>query len=185
MAQHKQDQDVVRLIKESQRGSHRAFRDLVNRYQQAAYGLACRMLHDKDLARDISQDAWIKVWQSIKRFDVKKSFYTWIYYVVTRLCIDYLRRHRRERPLKTATAKDKVPGPEQVLLGEERQQMINEVLIKLPARARAVLVLRDIEGLASDEVAQILGTSSGTVRWTLCEARKSFKDEWEKQGKSI
>ncbi len=183
MAQYYQpDPEVVKIIRDCQAGSRGAFRLLMDRYQRSAYGLAYRMLHNAELAKDISQEAFVRVFYSIQRFNLRKSFYTWLYHIVVRLSIDYLRTHKSGVASDPEIMADhQAATPADQLIKKEEQVIIRETLDHLPPRYRAVLILRDIEGLPSREVARVLKCSDGAVRWTLCEARKLFKDEWLKR----
>lgn len=178
-------EDVVKIIRECQAGSHEAFRCLVERYQRVAYGIAYHMLHSEELAKDISQEAFIRVFYSIRRFDLTRSFYTWLYHIVVRLCIDYLRGHRPHETIDPVSIQDpSSKSPVEQLIKDEEHRTIKETLETLPPKYKAVMVLRDIEGLSSCEVARILKCSDGVVRWTLCEARKRFKEAWLKRRKT-
>jgi RNA polymerase sigma-70 factor, ECF subfamily len=183
--QEQPNTEIIQIICECQAGSHTAFKELVARYDRAAYGIAYHMLHNAELSKDISQEAFIRVFYAIKRFDIKRSFYTWLYQIVVNLCIDYLRSHKTYTQIDDLPIADsKTPGPDERVIKEEEQRIIRETMDTLPANYKAVLILRDIEGLPSKEVAQALNCSDGAVRWTLCEARKRFKEAWLKSQKS-
>ncbi|MBI4834031.1 MAG: sigma-70 family RNA polymerase sigma factor [Planctomycetes bacterium] len=167
------------LIQECRQGNKGSFRLLVERYEKAGYALAYNMLYDYDLARDISQEAWIKVYTNIRKFDLNRKFYPWFAQIVNNLCIDYLRKHKiRTKPLEEFDA-IKSDKPVDAADINERQEMVRRLLQKLPEKYREVLVLSDIESLPSKEIAGIIKCNDATVRWRIHEARQLFKKVWE------
>jgi RNA polymerase sigma-70 factor (ECF subfamily) len=167
------------LIQECRQGRKDSFRMLVERYEKAGYALAYNMLYDYDLARDISQEAWIKVHLNIRKFDLNRRFYPWFAQIVNNLCIDYLRKHKiKTKPLEEfdAVKRDKPVDAADI---NERREKVRGFLQELPEKYREVLVLSDIEGLSSREIAVITKCNDATVRWRIHEARQLFKKVWE------
>jgi RNA polymerase sigma-70 factor (ECF subfamily) len=173
--------DEIKIIKECRRGSEEAFRKLVNAYQERAYWIAYNILSDHGIAQDITQEAFIRVFRSIRTFDIKKKFYTWFYQIVINLCIDYLRKVARDKEITFDDMTD-IPEPreEPSDLAERKESAkdIREALAMMPAKYKTVIVLRDIEGFSTDEVAEITGCEPATVRWRLHRARKLFRYVW-------
>lgn len=183
------DKDV---ITRAQKGDHAAFRVLVERYQDRAYRLALRVLRDEEAARDVVQEAFIKVYRSLDRFEGRSGFYTWMYRVVMNLCIDAKRRDRsRSHSEWDETAPMNVdPGgadavselgrerssPVGLLEREELRGIVADAIERLPEDARQTLVLREIEGLSYSEIAECLGVPKGTVMSRLHNARKRVKE---------
>lgn len=172
--------DLIRL---SQVGDEDAFRRLVERYQGRAYWAAYHLVHDAEDARDIAQEAFIRVFRSLDRFDFKYRFYTWLYQIVVNLAIDHLRRRRgagRSVSLgDVAEIASEDSGPSGRLERAEKRRAVEQVLATLPDKQRALIVLRDVEGLSSKEIADILGCNHATVRWRLHRARVRFRQLWE------
>lgn len=172
-------EDIKELIRQCQQGDKTAFEQLVKSYQSAAVSVAYAFLQDTHLARDIAQEAFIRVYQSINRFDAGKNFYTWLRQIVVNLCIDYHRRRKgKELPLESSAAGISADALEDASRNEQSSN-IRAVLDRLPAKYRIVLVLRDIEGLETQEIAVIIKKKEPTVRWMLHQARQMFRSKWE------
>ena len=183
------DRDEVAIIKACQQGSEEAFRELVERYQRRTYWIAYNMLGNYDLASDISQEAFLRVYKAIGRFDLKRSFYTWLYQIVVNLCIDHMRKESGPRSARlddVAEPLDPDVRPSGTTIEqEETRTAVHAALERLQPNYRSVLVLRDLQGMTCEEIAEIVGANNATVRWRLHMARKMFKDVWEsRQGKA-
>jgi RNA polymerase sigma-70 factor, ECF subfamily len=176
------------LVEAARRGDRDAFRTLFERYHRRAYGLAFGVVRHQDDALDIVQDAFIKAHKHLDKFEGTSSFYTWLYRIVMNLAIDHLRKHRRIRPveldeqhLEDAAADDallpKLLGgnPGRALLDKEIRGRIDAALGELSENHRAVLVMRELEGLSYEEMAQAMGCSKGTIMSRLFHARKNMQ----------
>jgi RNA polymerase sigma-70 factor (ECF subfamily) len=182
------DAAEVALIKRCQEGREDAFRELVERYQRRTYWIAYNMLNNYDTAREISQEAFIRVFRNLGRFDVKKNFYTWLYQIVVNLCIDRLRRVSHARTVDIDTVgglADEGQGPESSGEKTELRARVHQALDQLPPKYKAVLTLRDIQGFSCEEIAQIVECTNATVRWRLHRARRLFRAIWEGKGVEI
>jgi len=176
------------VVARAQRGDHEAFRVLVERYQGRAYGLALRILRDEEKARDAVQDAFIKVYGSLRRFEGRSSFYTWLYRLVFNQCLDHKRKDKSGRHVEwederhgEALVADPstvggVPGPEDALERAELRAALASAIAELPDDARETLLLREVEGLRYAEIAKALGIPKGTVMSRLHYARKRLQE---------
>lgn len=178
------DPAEVALIRRCQEGDESAFRELMERYQRRTYWIAHNMLNSYELAQDISQEAFVRVFRNIVRFDTKKNFYTWLYQIVVNLCIDHLRKQSHQRSVEydeiggvqdTDEKKDPVGATGRT----ELRYRVQKALDRLPPKYKTVLTLRDIQGLSCEEIAEIVGCTNATVRWRLHRARRLFKDIWD------
>ena len=170
------------IVERCRLGDEAAYADLVKRYERRAYWVAYQMVGNGEDARDIAQEAFIRVFRSIERFDVKRKFYTWLYQIVVNLCIDHLRwaSNRRTRPLDEAgDVRGPTESPTRSLEHEELRERINVVLQDLPPKDRTVIGLRDLQGLNAKDIAGITGSTHATVRWRLHRARQLFRKAWE------
>ena len=179
------DADVVQRARE---GDHAAFRVLVERYQGRAYRLALRVLRDEDQAQDVVQDAFLKVYGSLDRFEGRSSFYTWLYRIVMNLCLDEKRRDRSDREVEwdeeTAGGSLADPegadpaqsGPEAGALRSELRTLVARAIEALPEDARRAVQLREIDGLSYKEIAEALGIPKGTVMSRLYYARRRLQE---------
>jgi RNA polymerase sigma-70 factor (ECF subfamily) len=177
------DPDVA-LIERCRAGDEAAFQALVGRYQKKAFWIAHDMLHDKEEALDIVQEAFVRVFRSLDRFDTSRKFYTWLYRIVSNLCIDALRKAPRQRAISLDTLGDTIPrggSPSDALEKEELGKQIEQILSVMPQKYKLMIVLRDVEGHSCKEIARIAGCSHANVRWRLHKARRLFKELWERR----
>lgn len=172
------------LIERCRSGDQSAYQALVQRYQKKAFWIAYEMINDKEEALDLVQEAFVRVFRSIDRFDTSKSFYTWLYRIVTNLCIDALRKGSKGRPVSLDGVGDTIPkgrSPRESLEKRELGEQIRSILDVLPKKYKTMITLRDIEGHSCLDIADVLGCSHANVRWRLHKARKMFKELWERR----
>lgn len=173
------------LVRRSLAGQHDPFAALVARYQKRAFWIAFHVLGRTEEARDVCQEAFVRLYRSLGSYDFARSFYTWFYRIVMNLAIDQLRKLRSARASSLdelaaglADARDEAAhGP---LEREEEHGQVWAVLEKLDPKFRAVLVLRDIHGLSCREIAPILKVTHATARWRLHRGRQIFREHWER-----
>jgi len=182
------DPDERLLVDDARRGDANAFRELVKRYQRRAYAVALGMVHDGDDARDICQDAFLRVHKNLVTFEGDSQFFTWLYRIVMNLCIDHLRKKRGERVEfdDTRGPEDSIDDsgiaprrlgfdPQRALADKELRGQIRGALDKLSATHRAALIMREIDGLSYAEMATVTGCSVGTIMSRLFHARKNMQ----------
>lgn len=182
--------DDEMLIRESQNGNRAAFEELVYRYDHAVLRLALHFMGSELEAQDIYQEAFLKAYRNIGKFRFECSFYTWVYRIVTNLCLDHLRnrRVRNEEAAVTIDADgeehnllDRVAhphpssNPERALLRRELDVRIRHALQKLTPRERMVFELRHYQGLRLRTVGEILGTSEDAIKSTLFRATQKLR----------
>jgi RNA polymerase sigma-70 factor (ECF subfamily) len=173
------------LVRRTMAGQHDPFAALVARYQKRAFWIAFHVLGRAEDARDVTQEAFVRLFRSLARYDFTRSFYTWFYRIVMNLAIDQLRKVRSSG---ACAIDDLLPGlsDERQVVGsallerEEQNATVWQVLERLDAKFRAVLVLRDIHGLSCREIAPILRVTHATARWRLHRGRQMFRDHWER-----
>lgn len=165
------------LIEAAKAGDQEAFRQLVERYQGAVYNLAYRMLGTPEEAEDAAQEIFVRIYRQLARYDAERKFSTWTLAIATNYCIDQLRRRRLQLvPLENIIpwARSRESGPEnEALRGESRDEM-QRLLVRLPEKYRAPLVLRYWEDLSCAEIADVLGVPEGTVKTQIHRARKQL-----------
>lgn len=174
----------VELLRRCQQGEEEAFRDLVERYQRRTYWIAYHMLGNYETAREVSQEAFIRVFRNVARFDIRKNFYTWLYQIVVNLSIDRMRKMSHSRTVGVDGVGGLAdPRPEPSESGEKAdlRRQVHRVLDRLPPKYKAVLTLRDIQGFSCQEIAEIVGCTNATVRWRLHRARRLFRALWEER----
>jgi RNA polymerase sigma-70 factor, ECF subfamily len=157
-------------------GDLAAFDDLMRQYQRLVLVTALRLTGSLPDAQDISQDVFLKLYRNLAKLDTD-GLTSWLYRVTVNACHDRRRRRRPEDPVEYA---EKLPAtaadPHQSLADAERRSVLALSLRMLPEKERAALVLRDLEGLSTEETAQILGSSEATVRSQVSKARVKVKD---------
>jgi RNA polymerase sigma-70 factor (ECF subfamily) len=179
------------LIRRAQAGEERAFEELVRAHQQRAFRIARNLVPSEDDARDLVQEAFLRVFRSLERFDFQYGFSTWLHRIVTNLAIDHLRRRRLVTQQASgedddtgaweAELESQAPSPSERLESLETARKVRECIAALAPHFQAVLTLRELEGLPCTEIARIVGATHVTVRWRLHRGRKLFLEEWERR----
>jgi RNA polymerase sigma-70 factor (ECF subfamily) len=164
------------LIEGCRRGEREAFRALFETYKDKIYSVALRFSGDETLALDIAQDTYLKLFSSLADFRGDSAFSTWVYRLVVNSCLDHKRRAWHLIPIADdVLAVLRAPGDAlHGLLHSEVRQRVQCAVEKLPAEQRIVVVLRYTEGLAYQEIAEVLGCSLGTVASRLNRAHKAL-----------
>jgi RNA polymerase sigma-70 factor (ECF subfamily) len=136
------------------------------------------MVHDEEAARDLSQEAFLRVFRALRRFDPSRPFYPWFHQILRRLCLDHLRRRRQRVSLEVVG--DRLVGADarsvsRRLERQEARQRVLEAMEKLSESDREILVLREFQGCTYREIAEILGIPRGTVMSRLYYARRRLR----------
>jgi len=170
------------LIARAQAGEAAAFEQLMLHHQQRTVTLAWRLLGDREDARDAAQEAFLRVYKHLGKFDLKQDFAGWLYRIVVNVCRDAAQRRcrRAEDSLESEAAGSVMALPngedaEAAAIRAQQQALVLKALSSLTEKERAALVLRDLEGLPTEEVARILGSSAATVRSQISAARHKIK----------
>lgn len=180
------------LVAAVQNEDAEAFRELFDRYNQRAYSVALGVVKNPQDALDIVQEGFVKVHKHIKNFEGSSSFYTWLYRIIMNLSIDHIRRSKRatridydDRVLRSA---DEVEGdgtimpdilgssPKKSVLRRELSEAIAAALEELPEHHRAVILLREVEGMTYEEMAETLEVPKGTIMSRLFHARRKMQE---------
>jgi RNA polymerase sigma-70 factor (ECF subfamily) len=171
------DEQERDLIKRCQNGNSQAMEQIVRQYQNQVYNIAYGILGNPEDAQDIAQDAFLSVWEKIGQFRFKSRFSTWLYRIVTNLCINERNRQRRRQtsPMEMNDSQAWTPvdsvTPEKEVLLAEQQELLQAALAQLKEDYRNILILREMENLSYDELAEVLNCSVGRVKSRLHEAR--------------
>jgi len=175
------DMEDEQLLERCRNGDGDAFEALLERHQSACFGLAVRILGDRDEAMDALQDSCIKAWRGIG--DQRGgSFRSWMNSIVARTCLDRIRTRRPQLALvdeedRVIPLLDPSPGPESSALSRERIRAIERGLSLLTPEHRAVILMRDLSGMSYEEIAASLEVPVGTVRSRLARARSGLQAE--------
>ena len=178
------------LVARCQAGDTEAFDELVARYRTRVFGMIYNMVHSEQDAWDLAQDSFVKAWKSIKRFRGRSSFYTWIYRIVMNVTIDWLRKKQvkggggefddsiqlKEVEPASKTMPKAEALPHEMMERSEIRARIDNAIGQLSPEQRAVILMKEIEGMQYHEIAEALGCSIGTVMSRLFYARKKLQN---------
>ncbi|WP_394843073.1 sigma-70 family RNA polymerase sigma factor [Pendulispora brunnea] len=185
----KEAEEDRQLIARAQAGDMAAFRQLVERHQRRAFAIALALVRDENDARELVQDAFLRVFKSLHSFQGSSSFFTWLYRIITNLSIDLLRkpghklvepderRHEEEDQESLFPFVSRVEGadPVDVVRRREIGVRLQQALEALPPYHRGVIVMREVDGLSYEEMAQAMGVSKGTIMSRLFHARQKLQ----------
>jgi RNA polymerase sigma-70 factor (ECF subfamily) len=172
------------LLARLRRGDAQAFEDLVRTYQHRVFGVGWRMLGSRAEAEEIAQETFLRAHRALGEFRGEARLGTWLYAIASRLCLNRLAAGDRRHPRADEEALDRVPSSvtdaATALERTELQTALHEAIAALPEDRRIVVVLRDLEGLGYEEIAEVLGLELGTVRSRLHRARMELKAKLER-----
>ena len=174
------------LIRRAQRGDADAFEQLLLEHQKNVYNLCYRMANNPDDAMDLSQETFLRAWRCLDQYQFASAFSTWLYRLCSNLCIDFLRKRRRQQtvPLtfedadgeeQTYAVPDPAPLPEELVELKLTRETLQAAMAQLLPEHRAILQLRVCEDLPYEQIADILDIQVGTVKSRLSRARTQLK----------
>jgi RNA polymerase sigma-70 factor, ECF subfamily len=172
------------LVRRASRGDREACREIVVRHQGRIYATLLGMLHDQDAAWETSQETFLKAFRSLDQFKGEAQFYTWLYRIAVNLAIDYQRRER-QRPVATSdsaleaadAARDDAQRADPYRAARDREigERVRAAIAELTPDHRAVILLREVEGLSYEEIGRVMQCAKGTVMSRLHYARKKLQ----------
>lgn len=180
------DNIIVQQIKE---GKIESFEILVERYQKQVYNIAYRYTGNRDDAYDLSQEAFLKAYKGIGNFRQDSSFKTWIYHIAANVCRDYLRKDTKvykvsiDEPVQSEHGDmekqltDNSIGPDEIYENKELSEFVQGIINDLQQEYKEVIILREMQQLSYEEIAEVLSCSIGTVKSRLNRARKILRDK--------
>lgn len=178
------------LIKKAQNGDGAAFEELISPYTTIVYNIALRILGNPEDASDASQEALIRVYRNIGKFKGDSKFSTWLYRIAHNACIDEYRRRKSKLNFASVSVDDSYddsdnplleipdtsPTPEEHTLKNERSKMLYDAISQLSPISKSAVLLRDVNGLSYEEIAEIQNCSLGTVKSRINRARQQLKE---------
>lgn len=179
--------DVADVVARAKEGDRQAFSELVRRYQRRVYATAYQILGNHSDADDVAQDAFVRAYRGLPRFDGRADFFTWLYRITVNTSLNHLRSRKRAAALwkDTRDLADDDPGtgydrtPRQWAEMSERLRATFTAISELSATLRITLVLATVQGLPYRDIAEILGIPEGTVAWRVNEARRQVRAKLE------
>lgn len=174
------------LIERATAGDPAAFEQIMIHSQQRVMAMSWRILGNEADARDASQEVFLRVYKYLGRFKQNQDFFAWLYRITVNVCRDLLKQRQQQKDRFGSIAADsaaellEIPveheDAEQALIQAQRRELVSRAIATLPFKERASIVLRDVEGLSTDDVARILKSSSTTVRSQISSARRKIRD---------
>lgn len=178
--------DEAVLINKAKKGDITAFEALIEDHQKRVYNIALRILNNSEDAYDAAQEVFIKVYKSIASFKGDSSFSTWIYRITKNVCLDEIRKRKKNKAISIdeeyeneegsmqKQIYDDSPGPEEITERKIDKEQIYKAIELLSEQQKIVLVLRDIQGFSYEEIGKIIDCPEGTVKSRINRARKSL-----------
>lgn len=183
------DQDSI-IVRQVQAGDVAAFDRLILKYRERLYGVIYHMTSNREDASDLTQDAFIKAFQAINRFQGQSSFFTWLYRIAINATLSHLRKNKFKSFLSLDTVNSEEPVSQELISAltdktgadrdafvKELQEKLNEAMQKLSIKHRTVITLFEIDGLSHQEIADVMDCSVGTVRSRLHYAKQLLQAE--------
>lgn len=178
------------LVARVQRGDKSAFDLLVLKYQHRIAALVARFVHDEHEVQDVTQEAFIKAYRALANFRGESAFYTWLYRIAINTAKNHLVRIGRKVPgsdldaqqaeqFDDAHALREIATPERQMMSEQIGQVVQESVESLPEDLRTAIMLREIDGLSYEEIAEVMGCPIGTVRSRIFRAREAIDRQLE------
>ncbi|TKD67515.1 RNA polymerase sigma factor SigW [Pseudalkalibacillus hwajinpoensis] len=186
------DAIVKRIILQVRKGDHNAFGELVELYKDRVFALSYRMLGNRQEAEDVAQEAFIRAYTNIDRYQIDRKFSTWLYRIATNLSIDRMRKKKPDYYLDAEvsgtdgltmysqiSADEQLPEDEVVSL--EAQDGIHRAILSLPAKYRSAITLKYIQELSLKEISEILDLPIGTVKTRIHRGREALRKKLQEQ----
>lgn len=169
----------IEIVNKCLAGDINAFEVLIERYKKAVFNTAYRMMGNREEAEDISQEAFIRMFNSLSRYNPEYKFMTWALKVTTNLCLDSLRKRKAETvPIDDGfEIKDGKDTPEEEYIRKENQKLVQDAIMKLPEKYREFLILFHQRNLSYQEIMEVTGESLTIVKNRLYRARQMLKEE--------
>ncbi|MEW6244716.1 MAG: sigma-70 family RNA polymerase sigma factor [Bacillota bacterium] len=176
-------------IRRAQQGDVSAFEEIVSLYERKIYNFAYRMTRNREDAADLTQETLLRVWSGVRRFRGDSSFTTWIFRIASNVCTDRLRSRSRRLALSLDApvhydneelefqVEDGSAGPDELAEESDLKDAVRRAISQLPVGYRAVLVMRDIQGMSYKEISEVLMCPVGTVKSRLNRARLALREE--------
>ncbi|HET6349956.1 MAG TPA: sigma-70 family RNA polymerase sigma factor [Candidatus Krumholzibacteria bacterium] len=179
-------EEDIQLVARCRAGDERAFRALLEKYERAVFSICLRMVRNRDEAADLAQEAFIKVFGSLDKYNPAYAFSSWLFKITSNLCIDHLRKRR----ITTFAMDEPVEGekgeytrqyvapdlpPDETFSRDEKMRRLEEGIAALPEHYRIMLVLRHQEDMSYEEIAESLSIPLGTVKARIHRAREMLK----------
>jgi RNA polymerase sigma-70 factor (ECF subfamily) len=181
------DPDIA-VVQSIRAGNTEAYSELIGRYQDKIFSLVAGLVRDHEDALDLTQEIFVKAYRGLDKFRAQSGFYTWLYRIAVRHCIDYTRRRKRTHetvPLDGDTLTDLgfepadpslYGNPERMVVNQHLKKAIREAISSVPEPFRTAVVLHDVEGLSQEEIAHIMSCPLGTAKSRIQRGRTQLRE---------
>lgn len=167
---------LIQTVEAAAGGDQRAFETLFRANEQAMYSLVLHFVRDRELAADLTQDAFVRAWEKLPRLREPEAFGGWLRALTVNIVRDHFRRERETDPLdETFEVADDGPGPDEQASGSEEDQAVRRAILTLPEHQRMPVVMYHLEGRPVEEVAEALGIPKNTVISRLARGREALR----------
>jgi RNA polymerase sigma-70 factor (ECF subfamily) len=179
--------EIETLVRKTLAGDCRAFEHIVLQYERRVMTLSSRLLRGIDEAQDATQEVFLRAFKYLHRLDVRRPVEPWLMRITVNVCRDFQRKSQRrhytfsEVPPAESETPGSTPDPYSGFAWEQERQRLWKALNGLPEKERMAVMLRDVEGFSTAEVAEILGSSEGTVRSQICRGRLRLKEAMDRK----
>jgi RNA polymerase sigma-70 factor (ECF subfamily) len=170
------EETELQWIARAQNGDRQAFSELVYHYREGVINVVYRMCGDANLAEDAAQEAFIRAWQNLPRYQPRSPFRNWLYRIATNVALDVLRHERESADVEDIPLVASNVNPEAAVERNERAEWVRQAVMALAPASRAVLILREYEALSYKEIAETLDIPMGTVMSRLNYARTQLRE---------
>lgn len=177
-----------KLIERASGGDPSAFNRLMEAHERRMYAVALRMCGNREDAQDCLQEAMLRIYRAISGFKGQSSFATWVYRITMNTCLDELRRKKNKQNASLDSLldagwspQDESASPERHTVQSETRRLLHEAIRDLPEDMRSAIVLRDIQGLSYEEIAQALDINVGTIKSRISRGRERLRDKLKKK----
>lgn len=176
--------DEKKIIDRVLSGDADSFSELVTEYEDKVYNLCLRMCGDREEAKDLAQQSFIKAWRGLRFYRHEAAFSTWLYRLTGNVCIDYLRQKKRRTAISLTSldeeaqqwdVPDPEPTPEQQAIDKQTKEAVAEAMLRLDEESRFILTLRVVEERSYEHIAEVLDVKLGTVKSRLARAREKLR----------
>jgi RNA polymerase sigma-70 factor (ECF subfamily) len=180
--------DDAGVVRQVRKGDQNAFATLVRAYQSRVFGLVLMVVRSPTGAEDVTQDAFVRAFKNLHRYDDTRPFYPWLAAIAVRLAHNWLRQHgrtlRREgTPIDNAPAPTEPAAALSALIAHERSHRVWAMVASLPARERVAVILHYRDGLPVRDIAATLGVTDGTIKTMLFRARRQMRERWSPESR--
>ncbi len=177
--------EITEILKRCKNGDQEAWKTMINSYSKSVYNIALNFFAERDIAQDVTQEIFIKIYHNLDKFREEKNFSSWIFTISRNYCIDYWRKNKKYF-VNTQELDEKIgfskPTPEENLITESEIEKLRKKISQLDPELRLILILRDIQDLSYQDIAEKFSIPEGTVKSRINRARVKLTQAFMREG---